>query len=246
MGILGGDWYHETVATPDNKDFFLSLQGNLIIEFSEGETLSRGEIKQLKAVITTQEDKYRAPYERHVQTHPRRCVFAMTTNQSEYLKDETGNRRWLPVACVGDADTDWLRDNRDQVMAEALYRVEELKETTYEFPESVKLEQEKRQVVSPNTDRVREWYYNTLQEDHRVHGVTPHLVFTGALGMKEGQKFSRMDSIEIINILKFMGLEQKQVRVRGTRARRWFEKGADTPLSLMTEEEMSKDLESAF
>lgn len=246
MGVLGGNWYVETTAAPDHKDFFMALQGNLIIEFSEGETLSRGEIKQLKAVITTQHDKFRAPYERHVQTHPRRCVFAMTTNQSEYLKDETGNRRWLPIACVGDADIEWLGENRDQLMAEALYRVAELKETTYEFPDSVTAEQEKRQVVNPNTDRVREWYYNTIDENLRRQGITPHLVFTAALGMSDSHKFSRMDSIDIQNILKVMKLEQKRVRVQGVRAYRWFEEGAESPKSLMTEEEMKKELDVAF
>jgi len=239
FAILGGDWYHETTESPDNKDFFMSLQGNLIIEFSEGETLSRGEIKKLKAVITTKFDKYRSPYERNVQTHPRRCVFAMTTNQSEYLKDETGNRRWLPVAAKGIVNTDWLTENRDQLMAEALHRVTVLKETTYEFPAVTAEEQAKRQVVSPNADRVKEWYYG-LREEHKRQGVTPHMVFVSALGMAESQKFSRMDSIEITNILTLLKLEQRRVRISGdgTRVFRWFEANVEIPKTFMTDKEI--------
>jgi predicted P-loop ATPase len=240
MGILGGEWYVETTDTPENKDFFMLLQGNLIIEFSEGETLSRGEIKKLKAVITTQYDKFRAPYERHIQTHPRRCVFAMTTNQEEYLKDETGNRRWLPVATIGEVNVDWLKANRDQLLAEALYRVRKLKETTYDFPDSVFEEQEKRQVTNPNTDRVMEWYYNELRTDQRVQGITPHLVHREALGMLNGHKFSRMDSIEITNILTAMKLERRRVRVGEARPYRWFKPDDVVPSTLMTDEELDK------
>lgn len=239
MGILGGDWYVETTASPDNKDFFMTLQGNLIIEFSEGESLSRADIKQLKAVITTQYDKFRAPYERHIQTHPRRCVFAMTTNQDEYLKDETGNRRWLPVATVGNANTDWLRENRDQLLAEALYRVRELKETTYEFPDEVYEEQAKRQVTDPNRDRVVEWY-STYDEMKKKQGVTTHQVHTEALGMFSG-KFTKMDAISITNILRSIGLEQKRIRVTDSRVYRWFEPDAATEQQYKTAKELELD-----
>jgi len=221
LGIIGGEWHVETTATPDNKDFLMLLQGNLIIEFSEGETLSRGEIKQLKALITTQHDKYRSPYERHVQTHPRRCVFAMTTNQTEYLKDETGNRRWLPVATQGEANIEWLRTNRDQLFAEALYRVETLKETTYEFPDEVREEQERRQVTDPNQDRIVEWYMGLTPADKK-NGITADLAFRGALN-QIGAKFSKRDEIEITNVFKKeLRLEKKQVMVDRQRYMRWF------------------------
>jgi putative DNA primase/helicase len=222
LGILGGAWHVETTATPDNKDFLMLMQGNLIIEFSEGETLSRGEIKQLKALITTQFDKYRAPYERYVQTHPRRCVFAMTTNQTEYLKDETGNRRWLPVATVGDANIEWLRSNRDQLLAEALYRVSVLKETTYEFPDEVFEEQAKRQVSDPNEDRIVEWYHTVLTDDQRRMGITIHMAFTGALGMVMA-RFSKRDEMEIANVFRgALRLEKKRSVLGGGRSTRWY------------------------
>jgi predicted P-loop ATPase len=234
LGILGGAWHVETTATPDNKDFLMLLNGNLIIEFSEGETLSRGEIKQLKALITTQYDKFRAPYERYVQTHPRRCVFAMTTNQTEYLKDETGNRRWLPVATRGEADIEWLRTNRDQLMAEALYRVEVLKETTYEFSETMLEEQYKRQVTDPNTDRIVEWYHTVLNEDQRKSGVTTHMAFVSGLGQLN-VRYNKRDEMELANIFKnVLKLNSIRVSVSGMRVTRWYTeedmpKGAEQP-----------------
>ena len=240
LGILGGKWHVETTATPDNKDFLTLMQGNLIIEFSEGETLSRGEIKQLKALITTQYDKYRAPYERYIQTHPRRCVFAMTTNQTEYLKDETGNRRWLPVATVGEANVEWLRTNRDQLMAEALYRVAVLKETTYEFSAEMLEEQALRQVGDPNEDRIVEWYHTVLNDDQRRMGVTPHMAFTSALGMLGG-RFAKRDQMEIANVFKNkLKLVSTRAMIGGTRVTRWCEEGVE--MVPKTE----KEIENAF
>lgn len=225
LAVLGGLWHVETTATPDSKDFFMLLQGNWIIEFSEGETLSRGEIKQLKAIITTQQDKFRAPYERYIQNHPRRCVFAMTTNQTEYLKDETGNRRWLPVRCEKEADVEWLRTNRDQLIAEAHYRVSVLKETTWEFPESVLEQQYLRQVSDPNTDRIAEWYTSVLTNTQREDGVTVHMAFTGALGLLHS-KFGKRDEMEIANVFKNdLKLERVRAMVGGARVMRWYPKG---------------------
>lgn len=230
LGVLGGEWHVETTGSPDSKDFLMLLQGNLIIEFSEGETLSRGEIKQLKALITTQQDKFRSPYERHIQTHPRRCVFAMTTNQSEYLKDETGNRRWLPVTTIGEANIEWLRTNRDQLFAEAAYRVKILKETTHEFPESVLVEQARRQVSDPNEDRIVEWYVG-LTDIQKNAGVTADMVNSSAF-LHVGGKLTKKDQMDITGVLRgILKLEKKQVTVQGQRYMRWFPPG-------MVEEDM--------
>lgn len=238
LGVLGGAWHIETTASPDNKDFLMLLQGNLIIEFSEGETLSRGEIKQLKALITTQFDKFRAPYERYVQTYPRRCVFAMTTNQTEYLKDETGNRRWLPVATVGDANLEWLRSNREQLFAEALYRVSVLKETTHEFPDEVFEEQAKRQVSDPNEDRIIEWYVTVLNEQQKGVGVTAHMAFTGALGQSY-TRFSKRDQMEITAVFKnILKLDKKQVKIEGVNVIRWYPHGTAGVPDAVTDKEV--------
>lgn len=205
LAVLGGDWHVETVFTPDNKDFFMLFSGKAIVEFSEGETLSRTEAKRLKAIITMQFDKYRPPYERSAKEFPRQCVFAMTTNQEEYLKDETGNRRWLPVACQGVVNIEWLKENREQLFAEAYHRVVTLKETTYEFPEEETREQQVlRQIADPMEEQIYLWYSN-LSDKRREEGITTRMAYTEGVhrGLTSYTKdMGKIEQMIIGNILR--------------------------------------------
>ena len=55
------------------------------------------ETDQIKSFVSARSDKIRLPYARTTQTYKRTCVFAGTTNVSQYLNDLTGNRRFLPM-----------------------------------------------------------------------------------------------------------------------------------------------------
>lgn len=225
--LAGSELGHvETTMSTDTKDFFMQFQGNAIVEFSEGETLNRTEIKRMKAIITTQHDKFRPPFGKVSVDFPRRCIFAMTTNQDEYLKDETGNRRWLPVSLrIPQADTEWLSKNRGQLFAEAYHRAIEKEETVYEFPElETAAEQHKRRVVDPNTEQVVHWYYSVLQDEGRARGVTVFQVIRDALhGGFMNRGITKSEQMGIASILRdFMGLEHKQVMEGGERAWKWF------------------------
>jgi predicted P-loop ATPase len=232
-------WHVETTMSTDSKDFFMQFSGKAIIEFSEGETLSRTEVKKMKAIITTQSDKYRPPYTRASQDFPRRCVFAMTTNQEEYLKDETGNRRWLPVKlALDEADTDWLKDNRDQLFAEAKHRVIVLKESVHEFPhEETARQQRARRISDPNEDRIIEWYYGPFMSEYqRTDGITAQQVFQSALsGMGSMKKYEEM---AIADVLKnVLNLTRKRRMIENIQQWRWV------PEDLVSSDEVLSALE---
>lgn len=224
LSVLGGSWHVETTMSTDSKDFFMQFQGKAIVEFSEGETLNRTEVKRMKAIITTQSDKYRPPYERMSREFPRRCIFAMTTNQEEYLKDETGNRRWLPVRLeIASADIDWLRENRDQLFAEAYERVVVLKETNYEFPHEETLRQQNsRRVSDPNEELIAAWYAS-LGEYNRNEGITINQVWTSALNNGFINKLNKWDEMAVAGVLKdFLKLKKMREMKNGIRYTRWF------------------------
>lgn len=225
LAVLAGALGHvETTMSTDTKDFFLQFVGNAVVEFSEGETLSRTETKRLKAIITVQNDKFRPPYGRTVIDNPRRCVFAMTTNQDEYLKDETGNRRWLPVAVNGLADTDWLLMHRDQLLAEAYKRVVVDKETTYDFPvDDITAAQQARRIHDPNEERIMKWYFNVLSTTQREEGITAAQVYEYALSGFMTKSLTRGEEMSIADVLRnSLMLERKRTMIAYVRVWRWY------------------------
>lgn len=59
--------------------------------------MRRSEIEGVKNFISKTEDSYRPAYGRVTKNFPRQCIFIGTTNRDEFLKDDTGGRRFLPV-----------------------------------------------------------------------------------------------------------------------------------------------------
>jgi predicted P-loop ATPase len=122
LRIIGGsDWYAECHEQVTSKDFYLVLDGKMLVELSEMQAFSRAEVTRIKGVVSCQIDRYRAPYERHASDHPRRTVLAGTTNRDDWNTDETGARRFWPIACTR-VNQGWLSEHREQLFAEAAAR----------------------------------------------------------------------------------------------------------------------------
>ena len=84
-------------------------------------------------------------YGRFSEARGRQTIFVGTTNEHKYLKDRTGNRRFLPVK-TGTIDLEALRRDRDQLWAEAAVREARGEEITLpqELWEAAAVEQEER------------------------------------------------------------------------------------------------------
>lgn len=119
LKVLGGDWFADTPFRMGEKDGYLSIQGVLLYEVAELEQFNRSEVTAIKAFMSSTVDRFREPYGRRMKNMPRRCAFAATTNEGEYFKDSTGNRRFWPVA-TGRIDLDALIEDRDQLFGEAV------------------------------------------------------------------------------------------------------------------------------
>lgn len=95
---LGFDkWFTDGLKTFEGKEVCELIQGKWIIEISELEALNKSEVGSVKQILSQTADRYRAAYGRIVEEHPRCCVFFGTSNNNEYLRDRTGNRRFWPV-----------------------------------------------------------------------------------------------------------------------------------------------------
>ena len=121
LAILGGEWFGECHEDFGSKDFVLSLKGRWLIEVAEMHAFRRADVDRLKGIMSTRIDRVRLPYGRVTEEHPRQSVFAGTTNRDDWQADDTGARRFWPVRC-GFLNPDWLRENREQLFAEAVVR----------------------------------------------------------------------------------------------------------------------------
>lgn len=94
---LGGEWYTDAVTDFANKDNYDIMLKALIVNDDEMVASNRMSFAETKAFISKTSLRFRKPYMKRTEEFAKNFVLARTTNQKEYLKDKTGERRFLPV-----------------------------------------------------------------------------------------------------------------------------------------------------
>lgn len=127
LSTMGGDWFSDSIVTTEGKEGMESLRGAWIIELAELASIKRSDVEQVKNFLSKKEDTYRQAYGKRVQPYPRQCVFFGTTNEDDFLKGDTGNRRFWVVKvdapkCAFKDPFAAVTTDRDQLWAEAYYR----------------------------------------------------------------------------------------------------------------------------
>ncbi len=217
LAKIGGPWFtecHESVLT---KDFYGVLQGKLLVEIAEMHSFTKSEVDRIKGVITCQVDRYRAPYGRNTEDHPRRSVFAGTTNRYDWNRDETGARRFWPIRC-GVINLDWIVVNRDQLFAEAVdrYRHGEL---WWDVPiVEARAEQEARRQDDTWEETIEEFFKGLMLTE-----TTTAYVLENALRMKPADQ-DRASQLRVASAMRLLGWESI-VKRYGEKIRRvWVKK----------------------
>lgn len=131
------DEFYSEVTEIEGQRSIEQLEGAWMCEIAELLALTKAkEQEAVKSYITRQRDKYRRPYDRQTTEYPRRCVFLGTTNNEQFLKDKTGNRRFYPVKVKSsgyelyDKETE-CRAYIEQCWAEAKVRYDKHKMSAY-------------------------------------------------------------------------------------------------------------------
>lgn len=122
---LGGDWYSDNLSVSDMRDKTAAekLQGYWILELSELTGMRKVDVESVKGFISRRDDIYRAAYGRNTESRLRQCVIVGSTNDDTgFLRDITGNRRFWPIRVTGETDLhpwDLTKDEIAQIWAEA-------------------------------------------------------------------------------------------------------------------------------
>jgi len=156
LKALAGEFYADIDSAIGSKEFAEQIQGKWLVELSELSAMRPSEVERVKSGITRTVDVYREPFAILATDHPRQCVFAGTTNQSNYLLDDSGNRRFWPVKC-GVIDKTWITSHREQIFAEAFVAINS-GATWWEIPqEQTKREQEARMLIDGLIEKVKDY-----------------------------------------------------------------------------------------
>lgn len=199
---LNDGWFNDSLDSLDSDKAAQSLMGSWIIELAELKSLARtaGGVDSVKRFLTATQDKYRVPYERRADIFLRQSVFAGTTNKSDFLQDETGNRRFLIIQTgVHEPkknlfDPEAMNDIK-AAWAEAvhIYKTEKPKLL---LPESCRKQAEELQAESMSDDGKIGIIQEYLSDKHRTCAIE---IWQKALG--EQGRPAKWQASEISNII---------------------------------------------
>lgn len=180
---LGGDYYSDAPIDLNSKDSLMTLAGTWIYEIAELDAFNRVESTRIKQFITQTTDRFRPPYGRRFVSMPRQTVFAGTTNNYEYHKDPTGNRRFWSVLCTK-INLDMISDVREQMFAQAANEVisgEPCYPTRTQERELIMPQQEQREIVDLWHQPIAAWLADAGQ--CMTNEFTSFEILAGAIKM---------------------------------------------------------------
>lgn len=140
---IAGDWFNDSLDSFESKEAGELLQGGWIFEIAELSAMKKSEEEEIKKFLSKQVDSYRPAYARVVVDNPRHCVFIGTTNTRDFLKDTTGNRRFLPITVSENRKHNPFEELTEELIHQLWAEALEL----YNLGENIDLEKELKQVA---------------------------------------------------------------------------------------------------
>lgn len=168
MMALNDAWFNDSLDSLDSDKAAQSLMGSWIVELAELKSLARtaGGVESVKRFLTAVQDKYRVPYERRADIFLRQCVFAGTTNKSDFLQDETGNRRFLII------QTGVSKPEKSLFVSEA---IEDMKAAWAQAVHIWKTERPELLLPDSCRDEARRLQDESMADDGKVGIITQYL-----------------------------------------------------------------------
>jgi predicted P-loop ATPase len=212
--IIAGEWFSDTEMALD-KDAMQQLRMAWAYEWSELENLtSRQSASRVKAFLSSTEDKYRPPFGRTPITVKRSGVIVGTTNTQDFLHDPSGSRRFWVVP-VGPVDTALLRQQREQLLAEAV--AAHLGGERRWLNEE---EESRREALAARFVETDPWEDRVLEFAAAQQRVRTADVLLQALNVPL-DRLNRRDEMRVATVLRRAGFHPEQARHDGKVTRYW-------------------------
>lgn len=129
ISVMAGNWLGSLSLSAGAKEQCETLTASWIVEIPELKGMRQADTDAIKDLISRTSDDYRAAYARKRTKNPRHCIFIASTNDNNFLKDTTGNRRFWVVPIKGKGDPGkWFKQltaDRAQIWREARHYYEQ-------------------------------------------------------------------------------------------------------------------------
>ena len=219
--LAGVDWFKDDKLDIENmgKDTLIQLSGVWLYELGELASLRKAEADSLKSFISKQIDTYRPPYGRSMQQIQRQLIFIGTVNPNGtgYLKDTTGNRRYLPIKCGKKVDVEAIKRDRDQIWAEAVFMFNSGEKWHWE--QDSDLDKLIRNEVAEREDSDM-WLESIAAWLNDKNSVTIQSIWEGVFEKKIAD-LRKPEQTRIGGVLKSLGWSSRQVTKDGVRLREY-------------------------
>jgi hypothetical protein len=201
-----------------------AMRGKLVGELGELRGLAGRDAEANKAWLSRTHEEWTPKYVEYTTKFPRRLVLFGTTNEDQFLQDDTGERRWLPLT-VGRIDVDAIEHDREQLWAEGAFLWEA---GGVAFADAERLAPDHHgahKVIDPWDAIIAAWVEESdfgddlTGERRRDKPLTASRVLTDCLGLKAGQ-LAKRDQMRVGRILSRLGFARISTHVNGKKG--WF------------------------
>jgi hypothetical protein len=184
-----------------DSDMGRQLRGKLICELGELKGLKSRDSEWIKSWLTKSHEEWVPKYVEYATIMPRRCIFIGTSNEQEFLVDTTGNRRWLPLHVVGRAKPELIRQDRDQIWAEAIQYFRQIG-VAWQVAQELAADRHADHMIKDEAmiEELKKYFEAPIYADRPYHKMNEICQFLG-FGLVPAKK----DQLRVGEALRFLG-----------------------------------------
>lgn len=185
-------WFNDSICSFEGKDAAELLQGVWLVEISELGAFRKSEMSRIKQFLSLNSDIFRAAYARNAEERLRKCVFFGSTNDNEFLRDPTGERRFWPVDCDKDRKTKSpFTELTDEVIAQiwaearAYWVAGEPLFLNDEMEQAARDKQQEHKESSAKEGLIREFVDRLIPEDWQKYTIDQRRMWWGSMATQQ-------------------------------------------------------------